>query len=120
MQTPRSPVEFGVGGSHEGRHFFVPCLDELDFPVGAVERTEHTIDAVARVAEHVPHIPLMQALDKKVAYGFRHCSPLPNHGAFHDDVALTPFERRITATSQAPCRVHIVEKSALPHRHYTM
>ena len=28
--------ELGVGRGHEGRHFLVPRLDELDFPVGAV------------------------------------------------------------------------------------
>ena len=57
--------ELGIGRGHEGRHFLVPRLDELDLAVRAVERAEHAVDAVAGIAEDVPHAPLVQALDEK-------------------------------------------------------
>jgi hypothetical protein len=49
--------EFGIGRSHEGRHFLMPRLNELDLALGALQRAKNAIDAVARVAEDFPHTP---------------------------------------------------------------
>ena len=49
--------ELGVGRSHERGHFLMPRLDELDLAVGALQRAEHTVDAVAGIAEDSPHAP---------------------------------------------------------------
>jgi hypothetical protein len=38
-------------------------LDEFDFAIGAVERTEDAVDAVARITEHFFDAPRMEPLD---------------------------------------------------------
>ena len=68
--------EFGVGRCHEGGHFFVPHLDELDFAIGvtlrAIERAEHAVDAVARIAEDFAHAPGMEPFHQKITDRLRH------------------------------------------------
>jgi hypothetical protein len=49
--------EFRMGRGHEGRHFLMPRLNELDLALGALQRAENAIDAVARVAEDFSHTP---------------------------------------------------------------
>jgi hypothetical protein len=72
MQTPRRPENFGIGGGHECRHLFVARLDEIDLAAGAIERAEHAVDAIARVAEEVSYTPILQALDQEIANGLGH------------------------------------------------
>ena len=50
--------ELGVGRGHERRHFLMAGLDELDLALGALQRAEHAVDAVAGVAEDPAHAPL--------------------------------------------------------------
>jgi hypothetical protein len=59
--------EFGIGGCHESRHFFMARLNEFDPVMRPVERAEDTVDAVTRVSEDVANIPLLQALNEEVA-----------------------------------------------------
>ncbi len=47
----------------------MPRLDELDLAVGALQRAEHTVDAVAGIAEDSPHAPGMKPLDQEIANG---------------------------------------------------
>ncbi len=68
--------EFGIGRSHEGGHFLVPRLDEFDLAVGAIERAEHAIDAVAGIAENFAHAPRVKPLDKEIAHSFGHALTL--------------------------------------------
>ncbi len=68
----QAATELGIGGGHERRHFLMAGLDEPDLAVGPVERAEHTIDAIARIAVDAPHAPLVQAFNKKVADRHRH------------------------------------------------
>ena len=70
--------EFGVGRGHEGGHFLVPRLDELDLAVGAVERPEHAVDPVAGIAEHAPYAPGMKPRNDKVPNCLRHDPPSKN------------------------------------------
>ena len=67
MQTPELAGELGIGGGHERGHFLVPRLDELDLALGAVERAEDAVDAVAGIAEDHAHAPCVQPLNEKVA-----------------------------------------------------
>ena len=53
-------------------------LNELYFSLGAVQRAEHTIDAIARVTKNMPDAPCVQTLNDEITYGFRHGSL---HGA---------------------------------------
>jgi hypothetical protein len=58
-----------VGGSHESGHFLVPHLHELNtFPslFSALERAQHTVDAVTGVAEDAGHAPCSKAFNKKI------------------------------------------------------
>ena len=80
MQTPELAGELGIGGRHEGRHFLMPGLDELDLALGAVERAEHAVDAVAGIAEDVPDAPVVETLDEKIADGLGHRELAANDG----------------------------------------
>ena len=64
--------EFRVGRGHEGRHFLVPRLNELDLVAGAVQGPENAVDPVSRVAEHAAHAPCVKAGNDEVADGLRH------------------------------------------------
>ena len=43
---------------------------------GAIKRTKHAIDAVARITEHFFDAPRMEPLDKKIANGLGHSQNL--------------------------------------------
>ena len=51
--------ELGVCNRHEGGHFFVPNLDELDF-AGPLERADHAVDAVTRITVDAANAPSVQ------------------------------------------------------------
>ena len=59
--------EFCMGHRHEGRHFLMPDLDELNGIFCALQCPEHAVDAVARIAINAPHAPLLKTADKKIA-----------------------------------------------------
>src|ERR1700749_581308 len=69
--------EFGVGARHEGGHLLMSGLDKIDFTLGAVQRAEHAVDAIAGIAEDFPHAPGVQALYDEVADRLRHGSWSP-------------------------------------------
>src|SRR6185437_13022468 len=83
---------------HEGRHFLVPYLDELDFSVGAVQRAEDAVDAVPGVAVDAPDTPLVQALDKKIADRLTHGK---SPGS-----ALEPARKRCVVLCHVPRKVN--------------
>ena len=56
--------ELGIGDRHEGRHFLVPRLDEIDSAV-MLKRTDDAVDAVAGVAEDPFDAPGLQPFDKE-------------------------------------------------------
>jgi hypothetical protein len=58
--------ELGVGHRHEGRHFFVPDLDEFDF-VCSLQRSDHAVDAVTRVPVDPSNTPRVQAVNNEIA-----------------------------------------------------
>jgi hypothetical protein len=53
--------ELGIGRRHECGHFLVTCLDEFDLVACPVQRSEDTVDTVARVPEHAPDAPRVKA-----------------------------------------------------------
>src|SRR5690606_14217599 len=57
---------------HERSHFLMPRLDEADLLVGAIQRAEHAIDAIARIAIDAPNAPLIEAFDQEVTNCYRH------------------------------------------------
>src|SRR6185503_7336053 len=59
--------EFGMRRRHEGRHLFMPALDEFDFILRPLQRTEYAVDAVAGIAVNPTDAPLVKALDEKIA-----------------------------------------------------
>ena len=63
--NPELAREFGVADSHEGTHFLVPRLDEIDASV-ALDGTDGAVDAVARIAEDPFDSPAFQAFDKEI------------------------------------------------------
>ena len=58
--------EFGVGAGHEGRHFFMPRLNEFD-SVGvsfrALERAHDPVDPIAWITKYSFDSPLMKPFD---------------------------------------------------------
>ncbi|MNS58765.1 hypothetical protein D3C72_916940 [compost metagenome] len=68
------PREFGVGAGHEGRAFFVACLDEFQFLVFP-KRADQAVDAIAGIAEHTLHAPFAQAGKNKIGNGFQVGAP---------------------------------------------
>jgi hypothetical protein len=48
--------ELGVRNRHEGGHFFVPNLDELDV-AGLLKRADHAVDAVTRITVDAANAP---------------------------------------------------------------
>ena len=70
--------EFGIRDRHEGRHFLVARLDEVDVAV-ALERADDAVDAVAGIAEDPFDAPGLQSFDEEVrclhgcARHFREC-----------------------------------------------
>jgi hypothetical protein len=59
--------ELGMRARHEGRQLFMPRLHELQRR-HARERGDHAVDAVARIPEHAPHAPRLQALEDLVTH----------------------------------------------------
>jgi hypothetical protein len=57
--------KFGMRNRHEGGHFFMPNLDELD--VGRpLQRADHTVDAVARITVDAANAPGVQPFDDEI------------------------------------------------------
>jgi hypothetical protein len=56
-----------------GRHFFVSRLNERDLVGCTIERAEHAVDPIARVAKYPAHAPFVHALDHEIADGLAHC-----------------------------------------------
>ena len=54
----------------------MPRLDELDLAVGAVERAEHAVDAVAGITKNLSHTPGVKAFNEKIADGLDHVRTL--------------------------------------------
>ena len=50
----------------------MPGLDELDFSIGAIQGAEHAVDAIAGIAEDMAHVPVVETLNDKIAYGLGH------------------------------------------------
>jgi len=50
----------------------MPRLDELDLPLGPLQRAEHAVDAVTRVPIDASHTPLMQRLDEEITHNLGH------------------------------------------------
>ena len=61
------PGELGVADGLEGGHLLVPGLDELRFVVRPAPGREYAVDPVARVAEHMLHVPGAQPLEQVVS-----------------------------------------------------
>ena len=59
--------ELGVGRGHEGGHFLVPRLHELDVPLTPLQRAQKPVDAVARIAEDAGHAPRLEPLPEEIA-----------------------------------------------------
>src|SRR5690606_5621981 len=59
--------EFGVGASHEGRHFLMARLDKRKVAV-AIKCAQQSVYAVARVAEDSINTPCLESVDQKVTY----------------------------------------------------
>jgi len=57
--------ELGVCDRHEGRHFFMPNLDELDV-ARPLQRADHTVDAVARITVDAANAPGVQPFDDEI------------------------------------------------------
>jgi hypothetical protein len=55
-----------VGHRHEGRHLFVPDLDELDL-IGSLQRSDYTIDAISRISVDPSDPPGVQPFHDEIA-----------------------------------------------------
>jgi hypothetical protein len=55
-----------MGDCHEGCHLFVADLDEFDL-VGALQRSDNAVDAVAGISEDSSDPPSVQAFNDEVA-----------------------------------------------------
>src|SRR5215204_3362507 len=69
---PDLPGELGCRAGHEGRHLFMADLHEVDGALSSIQRGHEAPDAVARVAEHPPHAPGMEAHPDEIRNGLRH------------------------------------------------
>jgi hypothetical protein len=96
------PRELGIGRRHERGHLLVTGLDEFDLAIGAIEGAEHTIDAVAGIAEHFFYAPCMEPLDKEIANCLGHDQTSRNSGTAGQCSAMIIFERR--AVREVPHR----------------
>ncbi len=65
-------AELRIGARHERRHFLMARLDELRAITGAVERLDHTVDAIAGIAEDVTDAPFVKTGNNEIADGARH------------------------------------------------
>ena len=63
---PHVAAEFRVTDRFEGRHLLVAGLDELRHVVGPAPRGEQAVDAVARIAEDLPHLPFTQSAQQDI------------------------------------------------------
>ena len=99
--------ELGVGARHEGGHLLVSRLDELDLAVGAVERLDHPVDAVAGVAEDRAHAPGVQALDDEVSDGLGH------PGALHEIGCGTRSRSRSLRDNARPRDLFLISRNRL-------
>ncbi|MNL14277.1 hypothetical protein D3C87_1352090 [compost metagenome] len=111
------PREFGVGAGHEGRAFFVACLDEFQFLVFP-KRADQAVDAIAGIAEHTLHAPFAQAGEDKIGNGF-------HVGAPCGQVLLNPSTGRMARHTESRIRARrnphsrllgVLPKSASPQR----
>ena len=64
--------KFGIGGSHEGGHFFMARLNELNLAIAPLQGAEYAVDAVSRITKNLSDAPRMEALDYEVANGSAH------------------------------------------------
>ena len=63
--TPSSPVNLAWATAMKRRHLLVPRLDEVDVAV-ALERADHAVDAVARIAENPADAPGLEPVDEEI------------------------------------------------------
>ena len=64
--------EFGVAAGHEGRHFLVPHLDEIELVAGAVEGADEAVDPVTGISKDTPYPPGGEPFPEEVAYCIGH------------------------------------------------
>ncbi len=102
MQTPTSPVNFGMGAGHERRHFLVAGLDELDLALGPAQGAHDPVDAVAGKAEDPPDAPVVESLDEKIARRLAHTTP--------------PFHQRVESLSSDPLRSTLLDAAGVRFR----
>src|SRR5262245_25350893 len=72
------PRELRVRAGHEGRHLFVPRLDELHAILRAIERAENAVDAITGISVQAPDPPVRESFEKKIRNGLSHESPFSN------------------------------------------
>src|SRR4029079_19453192 len=58
--------EFGVAACHEGGHFFVASLHELNAILRASQCAQDAVDAVTWVAEDAAHAPIGKSCDNEI------------------------------------------------------
>ena len=63
---PNLSRELGVRTGHERGHLLVTNLDEVNV-IGAVERADDPVDAVAGIAVYPSHSPVGETVDEKIA-----------------------------------------------------
>jgi hypothetical protein len=63
---PNFTGELGVGYGHEGRHFFVPDLNEVNL-VSPLQGTDHAVDAITWISVDPANTPGVQTLNDKIA-----------------------------------------------------
>src|SRR6476659_6999964 len=73
---PNFTRELRVTDRYKGSHFLVPNLDELN-PAIPLDRPDHAVDAVARVAVNPRNPPSLQPLDHEVAHRRHRALPDP-------------------------------------------
>jgi hypothetical protein len=58
--------ELGVGHRHEGRHLFVPDLNEI-YRLGPLQGSDQAVDAIAWVPVDTTNSPSVQTFNNKIA-----------------------------------------------------
>src|SRR5919204_2357139 len=65
----------GVAAGHEGRHLFVPHLDEPRVVLSPMKCPQDSIDAVARIPVDLVHSPCAKPFQKEIRGCLCHHSP---------------------------------------------
>jgi hypothetical protein len=104
--------KFRVRAGHKRGHFFVPDLDELDFPIEPSEGSHNSVDAVARIAENPADPPFLETLEEEVTHSPAHRIPslvsspirtVGQHACRGSPLRIVPNESRSNKTRLCSC-----------------